>query len=191
MVLVSLFIDHELRKALWVSGTFPGLPLGYPPDAEALGGTMSTMLLWPRETIDYYLFNAAALLTGRLPWPLFDNNHWTDWPVGSIDFIAILAMSILGAFWSRRGREPVIFALSLLSLSYLFVCVVMINMPESDKLLPTLAFGSYAYGRWCALESGRARNRLLRSSRSSNQPRRSLASKPHSAAVAASRFGAP
>ena len=98
-------------------------------------------------------FNAAALFTGRLPWPLFDNSHWTDWPVGLTDFIAILAMSILGALWSQRGREPVILALSLLSLSYLFVCVVMINMPESDKLLPTLTFGIYAYARWCAFES--------------------------------------
>jgi hypothetical protein len=153
MVLLSLFIDHALRRALWVSGTFPGLPLGYPPDAAILGGAMPNMFLWPRATIDYYLFNVAALFTGRLPWPLFDNDHWTDWPGGSTDFIAILAMSILGAVWSRRGREPVILALSLLSLSYLFVCVVMINMPESDKLLPTLAFGIYAYGRWCTLES--------------------------------------
>jgi hypothetical protein len=119
----------------------------------AAGGAMPNMFLWPRATIDYYLFNAAALFTGRLPWPLFDNSHWTDWPVGLTDFIAILAMSILGALWSQRGREPVILALSLLSLSYLFVCVVMINMPESDKLLPTLTFGIYAYARWCAFES--------------------------------------
>jgi len=153
MVLLSLLIDHELRRALWVSGTFPGLPLGYPPSAAVLGGTMPNMFLWPRATIDYYLLNAAALFTGRLPWPLFDNDHWTDWPSGSTDFIAILALSILGAFWSQRRQEPVILALSLLSLSYLFVCVVMINMPESDKLLPTLAFGIYAYGRWCTLES--------------------------------------
>jgi hypothetical protein len=153
MVLLSLFIDRALRRALWVSGTFPGLASGYPPEAAILGGAMPNMFLWPRATIDYYLFNAAALFTGRLPWPLFDNSHWTDWPVGLTDFIAILAMSILGALWSQRGREPVILALSLLSLSYLFVCVVMINMPESDKLLPTLAFGIYAYARWCAFES--------------------------------------
>ena len=152
MVLLSLFIDHELRRTLWVSGTFPGLPLGYPPDAEVLGGTMPNMYLWPRATIDYYLLNAAALFTGRIPWPLSDNHHWTDSASGSIDFFAILAMSILGAFWSWRRREPVILALSLLSLSYLAVCVVMINMPESDKLLPTLAFGIYAYARWCAVD---------------------------------------
>ncbi len=153
MVLLSLFIDHELRRALWVSGTYPGLPSGYPPSAIVLGGTMANMLLWPRATIDYYLFNAAALFTGRIPWPILDNRYWTDWPGGSIDFFAILAVSILGVFWSQREREPVILALSLLSLSYLAVCFVMINMPESDKLLPTLAFGIYAYARWCALDS--------------------------------------
>jgi len=151
MVLVSLFIDHELRRVLWVSGTYPGLPSGYPPSATVLDGTMSNMFLWPRQTIDYYLFNAAALFTGRIPWPLTDNHHWTDLASGSTDFFAILAMSTLGAFWSWRLQEPVILALSLLSLSYLAVCFVMINMPESDKLLPTLAFGIYAYARWCAL----------------------------------------
>ena len=67
MVVLSLFIDHELRRALWVSGTFPGLPSGYPPSATVLGGTMANMLLWPRATIDHYLFNAAALFTGRIP----------------------------------------------------------------------------------------------------------------------------
>ena len=153
MAILSLFIDHELRRTLWVSGTFPGLPSGYPPSATVLGGTMANMLLWPRATIDYYLFNAAALFTGRIPWPLSDNPHWTDSASGSTDFFAILAVSILGAIWSHRQQEPVILALSLLSLSYLAVCVVMINMPESDKLLPTLAFGIYAYARWCALES--------------------------------------
>jgi hypothetical protein len=153
MVVLSLFIDHELRRALWVSGTFPGLPSGYPPSATVLGGTMANMLLWPRATIDHYLFNAAVLFTGRIPWPLSDNPHWTDSASGSTDFFAILAVSILVAIWSHRQQEPVILALSLLSLSYLAVCVVMINMPESDKLLPTLAFGIYAYARWCAFES--------------------------------------
>jgi hypothetical protein len=33
----------------------------------------------------------------------------------------------------------------LLSLAYLLVCVVMVNMAESDKLIPTLAMGAYAY----------------------------------------------
>jgi hypothetical protein len=153
MVILSLFIDHELRRALWVSGTYPGLPSGYPPSATVVGGTMANMFLWPRQTINYYLLNAAALFTGRIPWPLYHNRNWADWPSGFTDCIAILAISIFGVLWSYRRREPVILALSLLSLSYLAVCVVMINMPESDKLLPSLTFGVYAYARWCALDS--------------------------------------
>ena len=154
MVVLSLFIDHELRRALWVSGTYPGLPLGYPPSAAALGGAMPNMFLWPRATADYYLFNAAALFTGRIPWPLFGNGLLDGLARWSDRLLCNPRYKYIGRLLEpEEGRKPVILALSLLSLSYLVVCVVMINMPESDKLLPTLAFGIYAYGRWCALES--------------------------------------
>ena len=159
MVFLSILTDNILRRALWVSGTFPGLPLGYPPDAAAVGGTMANMFLWPRETADCYLFNAAALFTGRIPWPLSNNDYWTDWPAGFTDFAAILVLSIFGAAWSWSRRESIILALSVLSLLYLTVCVIVINMPESDKLLPTLTFGVYAYARWCARNSRRCQER--------------------------------
>jgi hypothetical protein len=145
MAIASLVVDSELRRTLWVSGTIPGWPLGYPPSAAVLGGSMPNLLVWPRITANYYIQDALALVTGRMPWPLVNNPHWADHSAGAIDFFVILGVSVGGAVRSHRQRESTLLALSLLSISYLLVCVVMINMAESDKLLPTLAMGAYAY----------------------------------------------
>jgi len=162
MIFGSLLVDAELRHSLWVSSTFPDDPSGNPlGNRPAVLGTHILILDYPLKTVGYYAKNFLALATFRIPWPLFSNAHWTKWPAGAVDFFISLGLSVPSAVWSWRRRDPVLFALALFSLAYLTVCFFLVNMPESDKLMPVLVTGVYAYAR----RSASIRQNGLRSQR--------------------------
>jgi len=146
MTLVSLAVDAELRRRLWVSGTIPNLPDGLPPHGlPHMFGTHLLILDYPQLTFGYYVQNLSALIRFRPMWPIFNNGAWTDWPAGAVAFFVALGLSGPGAIWSFRRREPALLALALFVLAYLCVLFVCNNMPESDKLMPVLIAGLYAY----------------------------------------------
>ncbi|HUC16219.1 MAG TPA: hypothetical protein VMA37_00840 [Acetobacteraceae bacterium] len=148
MIFGSLLVDAELRHLLWVSSTFANDPSGNPPgNLPVVFGTHVLILDYPLRTVGYYARNFLALVTFRIPWPLFFNAHWTAWPAGAVDFFIASGVSVPSAVWSWRHRDHALFALALFSLAYLAVCFLLVNMPESDKLMPVLVAGVYAYAR--------------------------------------------
>lgn len=146
MVIAAIVVDTALRRALWVSGTFPNLPSGVRP--FSVGGTYIFLLGDPATVIGEYIQNLWALMTLRIPWPLWNTVHWTGWPMGEVALIICTCMSATGFFWSFRHRDPVLMAITAFSIIYLGVCLLVSNVPEADKLMPVLAAGAYAYAHW-------------------------------------------
>lgn len=151
MVLFALAVDAGLRHWLWVSGTLLDKPSGSPPsNLPQMFGTHIFLLDYPALTLSYLGTNLLALAGLRLPWPLIANPHWTNWPTGSIDFFIVGGVSVVGSVFSFRDRDPALFALTLFTLAYLAICFLLINLPESDKFMPALTAGAYAFARYSA-----------------------------------------
>lgn len=146
MFVFALVADGMLRRWLWVSGTIPDLPDGVPPhNLPHVFGTHLLFLDYPGQTLAYLGTNLLASVELKVPWPLFGGGHFTDWEQGAFDFFVAVGLSASGFVAAYRRRDPILVALALLSLAYLAVCFLLINIPESDKFMPVLAAGAYGF----------------------------------------------